>query len=395
MAHLARLVLYIAAALVLAGCEKEQAAPPAPPAPEVKVIEARIQSVPVMREYVGSVEAYRSVQVRARVEGILEKRHFTEGTDVKKGQLLFTIDPLTYQATLRDAQGQLAQAQANLANARAREARYAPLVKEDAISKQDYDDALSQLKQAEAVVSSAKASVDRAKLDLGYTRVYATEAGRIGQSLVPEGALVGKGEPTLLANIDKLDPIYVSFTIPDRDALILRRAVESGEMKAATGETARFLLPDGSEYGKAGRIDFADRRVNPETGTITLRAVLPNSQPPLLPGMFVRVELTAAQRPNAVLIPQQAVVKVPTGHVAFVVGADGKVERRDLVVGEWYKDSWIVEKGIGAGDRVVVEGVQRVQPGMTVKPAPYLPAGSTRPVPTAPPASPAAAKPQG
>jgi len=390
MKYMASIVL--SAALALAGCGKEKAAPPAPPPPEVKVTEAQVRSVPVLREYVGSVEAFRSVQVRARVEGILEKRHFTEGTDVKKGQLLFTIDPLTYQASLRDAQGQLAQAQANLANARAREARYAPLVKEDAISKQDYDDALSQLKQAEAIVNSAKATVDRARLNVGYTKVYATEDGRIGQSLVPEGALVGKGEPTLLANIDKLDPIYVSFTIPDRDALILRKAVESGEMKAATGETARFLLPDGSEYDKAGRIDFADARVNAETGTITLRAVLPNSRPPLLPGMFVRVELTAAQRPNAVLIPQQAVVKVPTGHVAYVVGADGKVERRDLVVGEWAGEDWIVEKGIGAGDRVVVEGVQRVQPGMTVSPAPYVPAGGQSP---ASPAAPAASKPQG
>ncbi len=393
MTYTARLVLSVAAALALTGCDKEQAAPPAPPAPEVRVTEARIQSVPVVREYVGSVEAYRSVQVRARVEGILEKRHFTEGTNVRKGQLLFTIDPLNYEATLRDAQAQLAQAQANLANARAREARYAPLVKEDAISKQDYDDALSQLEQAKAIVNSAKATVDRARLNLGYTKVYATEDGRIGESLVPEGALVGKGEPTLLANIDKLDPIYVGFTIPDRDALILRKAVESGEMKAATGETARFLLPDGSEYDKAGRIDFADTRVNPETGTITLRAVLPNSKPPLLPGMFVRVELTAAQRPNAVLIPQQSVVKVPTGHVAFVVGADGKVERRDLVVGEWYRDDWIVEKGIGAGDRVVVEGVQRVQPGMTVKPVPFVPAGTTGQTPAAP-ASPAPATPR-
>jgi membrane fusion protein (multidrug efflux system) len=386
-----RLALTVLAVIALAGCDKEKAPATAAPAPEVKVAEVHVRSVPVMREYVGSVEAYRSVQVRARVEGILEKRHFIEGTDVKKGQLLYTIDPLNYEANLRDAQGQLAQAQANLANARTREARYAPLVKEDAISKQDYDDALSQLKQAEAMVNSAKATVDRARLNLGYTKLYATEAGRIGQSLVPEGALVGKGEPTLLANIDKLDPIYVSFTIPDRDALILRKAIESGEMKATTGDTARFLLPDGSEYGKAGRIDFADRRVNPETGTIVLRAILPNSDPPLLPGMYVRVELTAAQRPNAILIPQQAVVKVPTGHVAFVVAPDGKVERRDLVVGEWHKEDWIIEKGLGAGDRVVVEGVQRVQPGMTVRPVPYMPMASPR---TAPAAAPVA-KPQG
>jgi membrane fusion protein (multidrug efflux system) len=328
---------------------------------------ARSETVPVVREYVGNVEAYRSVQVRARVEGILERRHFTEGTDVKRGQLPFTIDPLTYEATMRDAEAELARAQANLANARTREARYAPLVKEDAISKQDYDDAVSQLKQAEAAVNAARATLDRAKLNLGYTNVYATEDGRIGQSLVPEGALVGKGEPTLLATIDKLDPIYVSFTIPDRDAIVLRKALQSGEMQASTGEQARFILPDGSEYDEAGRIDFADAKVNPETGTITLRAVLRNSNRPLLPGMFVRVELTAGQRPNTVLIPQKAVVKVPTGHMAWVVTQDNKVERRDLVVGDWHRDAWIIEKGVAPGESVVVDGVQKVQPGMIVR----------------------------
>jgi membrane fusion protein (multidrug efflux system) len=352
----------------ITGCgEDKSAAAPQAQAPEVKVVAARSETVPVVREYVGSVEAYRSVQVRARVEGILERRHFTEGTDVKQGQLLYTIDPLTYEATLRDAEAELARAQADLANARTREARYAPLVKEDAISKQDYDDTVSQLKQAQAAVNAAVAKVDRAKLSLGYTRVHATEAGRIGESMVPEGALVGKGEPTLLATIDKLDPIHVSFTIPDRDALSLRKALQSGELEQSSGETARFLLPDGSEYDKGGRIDFADAKVNRETGTITLRAILSNTHKALLPGMFVRVQLTAGQRPNTVLIPQQAVIKVPTGHMAWAVTSDNKVERRDLVVGEWHKEDWIIEKGIAAGERVIVDGVQKVQPGITVR----------------------------
>jgi membrane fusion protein (multidrug efflux system) len=388
--------------LIATGCGKQDAGPKAAAPPtEVKFAIARSETVPVLREYVGNVSAYRSVQVRARVEGILEKRHFTEGTNVKAGDLLYSIDPATYEATLRDAQASLAQAEANLANAKVREARYAPLAKEDAISKQDYDDAATQLKQAESSVQAARATLDRAKLNLGYTRIYATEAGRIGTSQVPEGALVGKGEPTLLATIEKLDPIYVNFTMPDRDALILQRAFRRGDIKEQQGESVRFVLPDGSAYQRAGRVDFADAQVNRDTGTINLRAVLPNrDQPHLLPGMFVRVELTAGQRPGTILVPQQAVVKVPTGHVAYVVTVEDKVERRDLVVGEWIEDDWMVEKGLAAGDRVIVEGVQKVQPGMTVKPGPYgsavapaaAPATGKAAAPAAPAAAPGAGK---
>ena len=379
------------AALLMACGDKKDAPKAAPPPPEVKVVKARSETVPLRREYVGNVTAYRSVQVRARVEGILEKRHFVEGTDVKPGQLLYTIDPLTYEAQLRDAEAELARAEAQLANAKTKESRFAPLVKEEAVSKQDYDDAVTQLKSAEAQVNSARSTLDRAKLNLGYTRVVANESGRIGMSQVPEGALVGKGEPTLLATIDKLDPIYVTFTIPDRDALWFRRALESGQVKEAKGDTARFLLPDGSDYKQAGRIDFADTQVNRDTGTITLRAVLPNGSPRLQPGMFIRVQLTAGERPNTVLIPQRAVVKVPNGHVAYVVSAENKIERRDLVVGEWMKDDWIIEKGLIAGDTVVVDGVQRVQPGMPVRPAPFeaRPAGTPAAAPAPAPAAPA------
>ena len=384
-------IAVVALAAGLAGCgDKKDAAKAPPPPPEVQVVKARSETVPLRREYVGTVTAYRSVQVRARVEGILEKRHYVEGTDVKPGQLLYTIDPLTYEAQLRDAEADLARAEAQLANARTKESRFAPLVKEEAVSKQDYDDAVTQMKSAEAQVNSARATLDRAKLNLGYTRVLATEAGRIGMSQVPEGALVGKGEPTLLATIDKLDPIYVTFTIPDRDALAFRRLLDSGEIKEAKGDTARFLLPDGTEYKQAGRIDFADTQVNRDTGTITLRAVLPNGSPRLQPGMFIRVHVTAGERPNTVLIPQRAVVKVPNGHVAYVVNAANKVERRDLVVGEWVKDDWAIEKGLVAGDTVVVDGIQRIQPGMTVRPAPFQPKPDAAPAaPPAPAAAPA------
>jgi membrane fusion protein (multidrug efflux system) len=377
----------------MAGCgDRKDAAKAPPPPPEVQVVKARSETVPVRREYVGNVAAYRSVQVRARVEGILEKRHFVEGSDVKPGQLLYTIDPLNYEAQLRDAEAELARAEAQLANARTKESRYAPLVREEAVSRQDYDDAVTQMQSAEAQVKSARSALDRSKLNLGYTKVVATESGRIGMSQVPEGALVGKGEPTLLATIDKLDPIYVTFTIPDRDALAFRRALDSGEIKEAKGDTARFLLPDGSDYKQAGRIDFTDTQINRDTGTVTLRAVLPNASPRLQPGMFIRVQLTAGERPNTVLVPQRAVLKVPNGHVAYVVGAENKVERRDLVVGEWVKDDWVIEKGLVAGDIVVVDGIQRIQPGMTVRPASYqpkpaaAPAASPAPAPAAAPA---------
>jgi membrane fusion protein, multidrug efflux system len=389
----ATLAVVTAALLAACGGGKDAAKAPPPP-PEVQVVKARSETVPVRREYVGNVTAYRSVQVRARVEGILEKRHFVEGADVRPGQLLYTIDPLTYEAQLRDAEAELARAEAQLANARTKESRFAPLVKEEAVSRQDYDDAVTQMKSAEAQVNSARSTLDRAKLNVGYTRVVATEAGRIGMSQVPEGALVGKGEPTLLATIDKLDPIYVTFTIPDRDALAFRRELDSGAIKEAKGDTARFLLPDGTEYKQAGRIDFADTQINRETGTVTLRAVLPNGSPRLQPGMFIRVLLTAGERPNTVLVPQRAVVKVPNGHVAYVVNAQNKIERRDLVVGEWFKDDWVIEKGLIGGDTVVVDGLQRVQPGMTVRPAAYQPKtpGAAAPAPAPAPAAASAKK---
>jgi membrane fusion protein (multidrug efflux system) len=205
--------------------------------------------VPVINEFVGRVAAYRSVEVRARVEGILEKRHFVEGTEVKRGDVLYSIDPTPYRIALNDAQAEQARAQANLASARSREARLAPLVKENAISRQDYDDAVTAVKQNEALLATAAASIERAQTNLGYTRITATESGRIGATLVPEGRLVGKGEATHLTTIDRLDPVYVNFNIADRDALILRRELSRGTVQAGEGSSlARIYLPDGTEY---------------------------------------------------------------------------------------------------------------------------------------------------
>ena len=372
------------AVMALAGCKSEPAAKPAPPPVDVKVIQTRAQTVPVVNEYVGRAAAYRSVEVNARVQGIVEKRVFTEGTDVQKGDVLYIIESDTFQKAVENAQAALRRAQADLGNAVAREQRLAPLVKEEAISRQDYDDALTAVKQQQAAVDSAQAALSSASIDLGYTRIVANESGRIGQTLVPEGRLVGRDGPTHMATIDKIDKMYIVFTLADRDALVLRRAAEAGQITAgADAGNVRVFLPDGRQYTRGGKLDFTDQQVNPDTGTITLRGVLPNPERELLPGMFVRVLLDVGQRPNSILVPQSAVVKTPTGHLAWVVTKDNKVERRDLVMGPWYKDEWIVEKGIGPGETVIVDGIQKVRPGATVTATPY----------TGPEAKPAAPKP--
>jgi membrane fusion protein, multidrug efflux system len=407
LASTARVLALLAlGGVLLAGCEKKApAAAAAPQAVPVKVAVSHVQTVPVTNEYVGRIAAFRSVEVRARVEGILDQRHYVEGTEVKRGTLLYSIDPTPYRIALNDAQAEQARASANLASARSREARLAPLVKENAISRQDYDDAVTAVKQNEALLAVAAANIERAQTNLGYTRVTATETGRIGAALVPEGRLVGKGEATHLTTIDRLDPVYVNFNIADRDALILRRALMQGTVTAGQDSSqARVFLPDGSEFERSGKLDFTEAQVNPDTGTIALRVVMPNPAKQLLPGMYVRVVYTAGERPNTVLIPQQAVVKTPTGHVAWVVGADNKVQRRDLVVGEWFGPDWIIEKGLGAGESVVVEGIQRLQQGSMVSPSPWAPpapanakvgaaAGASAMAPqSAPAAAPATAK---
>ncbi len=381
-------VTFAAALMLLAGCQKKVAPAPAQaPSAEVRVTPSRSETVPVVNEFVGRVAAYRSVEVRARVEGILEKRHFVEGTEVKRGDVLYSIDPTPYRIALNDAQAEQARAQANLASARSREARLAPLVKENAISRQDYDDAVTAVKQNEALLATAAASIERAQTNLGYTRITATESGRIGATLVPEGRLVGKGEATHLTTIDRLDPVYVNFNIADRDALILRRELSRGTVQAGEGSSlARIYLPDGTEYERTGKLDFTEAQVSPGTGTISMRVVMPNPAKRLLPGMYVHVKYTAGSRPNTVLIPQKAVVKTPTGDVAWVVGEGNKAQRRDLVVGEWYQGDWIIERGLGAGESVVVEGIQRLQQGTAVKPVPWSPQAAAAAPPQAPPA---------
>jgi membrane fusion protein, multidrug efflux system len=266
--------------------------------------------------------------------------------------------------------------------AKSYEERLSRLVAADAVSRQDYDNAAAAATQSAAAANAARAAVERAELDLAHTRVVATEDGRIGDSRVSEGALVGREGPTHLATIERIDPVYVKFTISDLDAIALRRAIDSGAIQSAEARgEVRVLLPDGSLYTEAGRVDFTERVVNPDTGTITLRAVVPNPRRELLPGMFVRAELNVGVRAGAILLPQRAVIKTPVGHSVWVV-ADGKAQRRDLVMGEWFGQRWLVEKGLGAGEQVVLDGAQGLVSGAPVAILPPPPAA-----PSAPPAT--------
>lgn len=386
----ATLVVSLFTALISVGCAKKAPAPAAPAARPVTVYTTRAEDVPAVNSHVGRVSSYSSVEVRARVQGIVQKIAFTDGAQVKKGDLLFLIEPDLYERVVAESRAQLARAEAEVVRARGYEQRLARLVAVDAVSRQDYDNAAAAATQAAAAVTAARAALERAELDLAHTRVVATDDGRVGASRVSEGALVGRDGPTHLATIDRIDPVFVKFTISDLDALALRRSVDSGAIQSAEARgEVRVLLPDGSPYAEPGRIDFAEREVNPDTGSITLRALVPNPRRELLPGMFVRAELNVGVRAGAILLPQQAVIKTPVGHSVWVV-ADGKAQRRDLVMGEWFGKRWLVEKGLGAGEQVVVNGAQGLMPGTPVTivqpPAP----GAAAPTPVAPVSAPAA-----
>jgi membrane fusion protein (multidrug efflux system) len=319
-------------------------------------------------------------QVRARVAGILQQRLFREGSDVKAGQLLFEIDSAPYRASLASAEASLARALANLTQATTQAERYKPLVEANAISKQEYVNAVAAQKQAEADVAAAKAAVQTAQINLGYASVTSPIAGRIGRTLVTEGALVGQGEATQLALVQQINPIYVNFTQSTGEVLRLRKAVESGKMKrtaAADAAGVRVVLEDGSEYARAGKLLFADLSVDPTSGQIMLRAELPNPEGVLLPGMYVRVRLQQAQANEVIELPQQAVTRSGAGDSVMVVGADGKVSPRAIKVGSAKDGQWIVLEGLKAGEQVMVDGFQKLRGDAPVKAVPWQPAAAT------------------
>ncbi len=372
-----------ALAFLLTGCGKSQApAPVAPPPPEVGVVTVTPGDVGLVTELPGRLEASRVAQVRARAAGILQKRLFREGSDVKAGQPLYSIDSAPYAAAVASARASQARAEANLAQATALAERYKPLVEANAISKQDYANAVAAQKQAAADVAIGKASVQTASITLGYASVTAPISGRIGRSLVTEGALVGQGDATQLAVIQQIDPMYVNFTQSAADALKLRAAMQSGQFKRASGTNAasvRIVLEDGTEYARPGRLLFTDLTVDPTTGQITLRAEVPNPDGQLLPGLYVRVRLEQAQATNAITLPQQAVTRSQQGDEVTVVGPDGKISKRKITISGSQNNKWVVLDGLKAGEQVVVDGFQKLQrlpPDATVKPVAWQAAGA-------------------
>ena len=367
-----------------------------PPPAEVGVVTVASAAVGLATELPGRLEASRVAQVRARAAGILQKRLFTEGSEVKAGQPLFQIDSAPYQASAASARAVLARAEANLTQAAAQAERYKPLMEANAISKQDFINAVAAQKTAEADVASAKASVQTAQINLGYAAVTSPIAGRIGRALVTEGALVGQGEATQLAVVQQINPMYVNFTQSTTDVLRLRKAVESGQFKRAGGDGAqvRVVLEDGSVYPQPGKLLFSDLTVDQSSGQITLRAELPNPSGLLLPGMYVRVRLEQAQAEAGIVVPQQAVTRGTSGDTVMVVGADGKVAPRPVKIGSSVNGQWVVLDGLKAGEQVMVDGFQKLRGNAPVKPVPWKPAASgasAAPAGAAPGASGAAA----
>lgn len=384
-----QLVLVSLCAVVIAGCSKNdsKAAAGAAPLPaEVGVVTVALGDVGLVTELPGRLEASRVAQVRARAAGILQKRFFREGSDVKAGQALFAIDPAPYAALSASAKASQASAEANAAQAAALAERYKPLVEANAISKQEYANAVAAQKQAEAQVAVAKANVQTAGINLGYASVTSPISGRIGRSLVTEGALVGQAEATQLAVVQQIDPMYVNFTQSAAEVLKLRRAMESGQFKradAANAASVRLVLEDGSEYARAGKLLFSDLTVDAATGQITLRAEVPNPNGDLLPGLYVRVRLEQAQASNAITLPQQAVTRTAQGDTVTIVGPDGKINSRTIRVGSAKGSNWVVLDGLKAGELVMVDGFQKVRPGATVKPVQWFAPGTSAPAPTA------------
>ena len=389
--------------LLLAACGKSDAPPAAAgdgmPPPEVGVVVATPGDVGLITELPGRLEALRVAQVRARVAGILQKRLFREGSDVKAGQPLFAIDAAPYAAALQSAEATLARAQANLTQAAALAERYKPLVAANAVSQQEYANAVAAQKQAEADVAAGRAAVQTGRINLNYASVTAPISGRIGRALVTEGALVGQGEATQLAVIQQVDPVYVNFTQSAGEVMKLRRALADGQLQRAGGSEAaivRVVLEDGSEYARPGKLLFSDLTVDASTGQITLRAEVPNPKGDLLPGLYVRVRLEQAQVANAISLPQQAVTRTQQGDKITVVGADGKLSQRTVKVGAARNNQWIVLEGLKEGEQVMVDGFQKLQmmpPGTPVKAVPWQAPGSAAASAANPPAAASGAAP--
>ncbi|KAF1051501.1 MAG: Multidrug export protein AcrE [Stenotrophomonas maltophilia] len=353
--------------LVLLGCGPAAEPPAAEAAKPVEVVSVTTEALALSSELPGRIEPVRVAEVRARVAGIVLHKRFEEGADVKAGDLLFQIDPAPLKAALARAEGELARSRATRQEAQARVRRYAPLVKIEAVSQQDFDSASADLGNAEAAVQTAQADVDSARLNLGYATVRAPISGRIGRALVTEGALVGQNETTLMARIQQLDPIYADFTQPVADALRLREALKAGSLAAGDSQ-ALSIRVDGTDIQRRGELLFTDVAVDRSTGQISLRGRFANPDAVLLPGMYVRVSTPQGVDDRAILVPQRAVLHGTDGSArVLLVGADGRVEARSVETGAMQDGRWQIRQGLAAGERVIVGGLSGLQPGTRVE----------------------------
>lgn len=360
--------------LTLTACGKKPAPKPQGGPPEVGVITVQTQRVALTTELSGRTVANLIAEVRPQVGGIIKKRLFAEGSDVKAGQILYQIDPASYEASLASARAAQAKAEATLGTIRLKAERYQDLVKIKAVSQQDNDDAQASLKQAEADLAAAKAAVETARINLAYTKITAPISGRIGRSTITDGALVTANQANALATIQQLGTMYVDVTQSSAELLKLKQNLASGLMNkgSANQATVKLLLEDGSPYPLPGSLKFSEVTVDPSTGSITLRALFPNPKQLLLPGMFVRAIIEEGVSQQAILVPQRGVTRNPKGDaMVMVVGAEEKAEPRVIQVVRTVGENWLVSDGLKAGDRVILEGIQRARPGTPVKAVPF------------------------
>ncbi|MDS7910119.1 multidrug efflux RND transporter periplasmic adaptor subunit AcrA [Klebsiella pasteurii] len=362
-------VLMLSGSLALTGCDDKPAQQGAQQMPEVGIVTLKSAPLQITTELPGRTSAYRVAEVRPQVSGIILKRNFTEGSDIQAGVSLYQIDPATYQATYESAKGDLAKAQAAANMDQLTVKRYQKLLGTKYISQQDYDTAVATAQQSNAAVVAAKAAVETARINLAYTKVTSPISGRIGKSAVTEGALVQNGQTTALATVQQLDPIYVDVTQSSNDFLRLKQELANGKLQQENGKAkVELVTNDGLKYPQNGTLEFSDVTVDQTTGSITLRAIFPNPDHTLLPGMFVRARLEEGVNPDALLVPQQGVTRTPRGDAsAMVVGEGDKVEVRQITATQAVGDKWLVTEGLKTGDRVIITGLQKVRPGVQVK----------------------------
>ena len=368
----------IISAALLAGCNDQGDTQAHPAEPQVTVHVVESAPLAVTTELPGRTTSFRIAEVRPQVSGIVLKRNFTEGSDVEAGQSLYQIDPATYQADYDSAKGELAKNEAAAAIAHLTVKRYIPLVGTKYISQQEYDQAIADARQADASVTAAKAAVESARINLAYTKVTSPISGRIGKSNVTEGALVTNGQATELATVQQLDPIYVDVTQSSNDFMRLKQSIEQGSLhKDSTSSAVELVMENGQSYPLKGSLQFSDVTVDESTGSITLRAVFPNPQHTLLPGMFVRARIDEGVQPNAILVPQQGVTRTPRGDATVMVVNDkSQVESRAVVAAQAIGDKWLISDGLKPGDKVIVSGLQKARPGVQVKATTDAPAAT-------------------